>query len=74
MIDNKDYKWMRKAALASSIGFVLVFSIVIGWGIGSWLDKLFGTSPWLMLIFTFMGIIAGFIEVIRIAIQLSREE
>lgn len=71
---GKDYKWMRKAGLASSIGFILVFSILIGWLIGSSLDRLLGTSPWLMLVFTLMGIAAGFIEVIKIAIQLSKEE
>jgi len=71
---GNDYKWIRKASLASSIGFILVFSILIGWFIGSSLDKLLGTSPWLMLIFTLMGIAAGFIELIKIAIRLSKEE
>ncbi len=69
-----DYKWMRKAGLASSIGLVLVVSIVIGWGFGSWLDSRLGTSPWLMLVFTLLGIAAGFIEMIRLAIQLSKED
>lgn len=71
---GNDYKWARKAGLASSIGIVLVVSIFIGWGFGSWLDKKLGTSPWLMLVFTLLGIAAGFIEMIRIAQQLSKED
>lgn len=69
-----DYKWLRKAGLASSIGLVLALSIIIGWAIGSLLDRHFGTSPWLMLIFTLMGIAAGFIELVKIAKQLSKDE
>ena len=71
---GNDYKWARKAGLASSIGIVLVVSIVIGWAFGSWLDTKLGTSPWLMLVFTLLGIAAGFIEMIRIAQQLSKED
>ncbi len=65
---------MRKAGLASSIGIMMVVSVVIGWLFGSWLDSKLGTAPWMMLIFTLMGIAAGFIEMIRIAIVLSKED
>jgi len=71
---NRDYNWMRKAGLASSIGIMMVVSVVIGWLFGSWLDSKLGTAPWMMLIFTLMGIAAGFIEMIRIAIVLSKED
>lgn len=71
--DNK-YKWMRGAGLASSIALVLVVAIFIGYALGLWLDSIFGTEPWLMLLFTLLGIVAGFIEMIRIAIRLSKEE
>ena len=71
---GNNHKWIRKAGLASSIGLVLVFSIIIGWAFGSWLDGKLGTSPWFMLIFTLMGITAGFIEMIRIAVQLSKDD
>ena len=71
---GKDYKWLRTTGIASSIGLVLVISIVIGWAFGSWLDKKLGTSPWLMLTFTLLGIAAGFIEMIRLAQQLSKED
>lgn len=73
MRDNQR-KWIKNAGLASSIGLVLVISITIGYFFGSWLDRVFGTEPWLMLLFTVLGITAGFIEVIRIAIRLSEEE
>ena len=67
-------KWMRGAGLASSIGLVLVIATVIGYVIGSWLDRKFHTAPWLMFVFTLMGIIAGFIQIFRIANDISKEE
>lgn len=46
---------------ASTIGMSFVFSILIGAFIGYLLDKKFpSTHPWLLLIFTFFGIIAAF--------------
>jgi len=53
-------KYVKKMANASSVGTSLAFSIIIGAAIGWWLDKTFGTKPWLFLIFMVCGIIAGF--------------
>lgn len=35
-------------------------SVLIGWGIGRWLDKKFHTDPWLMIVFLLFGVAAGF--------------
>jgi ATP synthase protein I len=52
---------------ASSVGIHLVVSTFVGLAIGYGLDKLFGTSPYLTIIFLIFGIIAGFRELIRVA-------
>ena len=67
-------KWLRRAGLASSVGLVLVVATLIGYAFGSWLDRRLGTEPWLMLVFTLMGIAAGFIEMFRIVSQILKEE
>ncbi len=38
----------------------MVLATVIGLAIGYFLDRLFGTFPWLMMIFFGFGIVAGF--------------
>lgn len=43
-----------------TIGLHLVSGIIVGVGIGYLLDKYFGTSPYLTIIFFFFGIAAGF--------------
>jgi ATP synthase protein I len=50
----------KDLAYFSSLGISVALAIFIGLGIGVWLDRKFGTSPWLTLIFLVLGIIAGF--------------
>ena len=45
----------------------LVSAVVVGTIIGFILDKTFGTKPWLILIFFFVGVVAGIINVIKSA-------
>ena len=45
----------------------LVSAVVVGTIIGFILDKTFGTKPWLILIFFFVGVIAGIANVIKSA-------
>jgi ATP synthase protein I len=50
----------KELAYFSSLGISVALAIFIGLGIGIWLDRKFGTSPWLTLVFLVFGIIAGF--------------
>jgi ATP synthase protein I len=52
---------------ASSVGINLVIATFVGFAIGYFLDKLLGTSPWLKIVFLILGIVTGFIELIRVA-------
>ena len=45
----------------------LVSAVAVGTIIGFILDKTFGTKPWLILIFFFVGVVAGIINVFRSA-------
>ena len=50
----------------------LVSAVVVGTIIGFILDKTFGTKPWLILIFFFVGVIAGIINVFRSAKSMQK--
>lgn len=65
---------IRRIADASSIGLAFPIAIVIGYFFGQWLDGMFGTAPWMMAIFTIFGIVAGFLNALRTAIRIGREE
>ena len=70
---RKAKKRQRTRNLASpyNFGFRLVADLVgaiiagflAGWGLDSWL----GTSPWMVLIFTPLGMVAGIVSVVRAA-------
>ena len=50
----------------------LVAAVAVGTIIGFILDKTFGTKPWLILIFFFVGVIAGIMNVIKSAKKMQK--
>jgi ATP synthase protein I len=50
----------------------LVSAVVVGTIIGYILDTTFGTKPWLILIFFFVGVIAGIVNVIKSAKKMQK--
>ena len=50
----------------------LVAHVAVGTIIGFILDKTFGTKPWLILIFFFVGVIAGIINVFKSAKNMQK--
>lgn len=65
-------RYIRELGYFSTIGLSVALAIFIGLAIGLWLDKKFGTEPWLMIIFLIFGIIAGYRN-IGLAIKKSRD-
>ena len=50
----------------------LVSAVAVGTIIGFILDKTFGTKPWLILIFFFVGVVAGISNVIKSAKKMQK--
>ena len=50
----------------------LVSAVAVGTIIGFILDKTFDTKPWLILIFFFVGVVAGITNVIRSAKKMQK--
>ena len=44
----------------SQMGATIIICVAVGLAAGYYLDKLLGTSPWLLLVFTLLGIAAAF--------------
>ena len=68
---------LRQLAVYSHVGMSFVFSIVIGFGIGWYLDtKVFEgrTAPYLTFLFLAFGIAAGFKTLWDIIRDLSKKE
>ena len=58
---------------AFRLGTELVAAVAVGTIIGFILDNTFGTKPWLILIFFFVGVIAGIMNVIKSAKKMQKK-
>lgn len=54
-----------RLAELSSIALILPASIAVGLFFGYFLDRRLGTEPWLLLIFTVLGIASGLLSLFR---------
>ncbi len=59
---------------AFRLGTELVAATVVGTIIGFILDNWFGTKPWFIIIFFLLGVIAGILNVFRVAKKMQEEE
>jgi ATP synthase protein I len=62
---SQDQKWKRQSASATELPFVLVIAMLVGGGIGYFLDRWLHTRPWLMLFFGVIGFGTGIRDVLR---------
>ena len=59
---------------AFKLGTELVSAVAVGTIIGFILDNWFGTKPWLIIIFFFLGAIAGMLNVIKTAKNMQKRD
>ena len=59
---------------AFKLGTELVAAVGVGTIIGFILDSWFGTKPWLIIIFFFLGAAAGMLNVVKTANRMQKED
>ena len=69
--DNR--RALQQVANLVSVGMVFPIAIVIGYVIGYYLDRWFGTS-FLKIVFLLIGIAAGFVGFYRTIVQFENDE
>ncbi len=58
----------------SAVGIAFVLAVLFGFLAGYFLDRWLGTSPLFMILFFFIGVAAGVVNVIRTANAVTEEE
>ncbi|MGI6425227.1 MAG: AtpZ/AtpI family protein [Tepidanaerobacteraceae bacterium] len=53
---SRNRETLRALAYFSQIGITMAASVLVGVLMGKYLDTLLGTSPWLVLIFSLLGV------------------
>ena len=66
--DSKEQREIVRAmSFLSQMGISIVICIAVGVFLGRFLDTVFGTSPWLVLIFSLLGSAAAFKSIFDMA-------
>ena len=68
---NKNSSFMGSAF---KLGTELVSAVLVGTIIGFILDTWFGTKPWLIIVFFFLGSAAGILNVIKAAKRMQEKD
>ncbi|HEY3912447.1 MAG TPA: AtpZ/AtpI family protein [Stellaceae bacterium] len=55
--------------MATELAAALIVGLALGWGV----DRVFGTRPWGLIVFFFLGAAAGMVNVFRAAIGVGYE-
>ena len=59
---------------AFRLGTELVAAVVVGTIIGFILDNWFDTKPWFIITFFFIGVVAGLLNVIKVAKSMQKKD
>ena len=70
--DQKDQKSSSSMGTAFKMSTELVSAVAVGTIIGFILDNWFGAKPWLILIFFFVGVAAGIMNVVKTAKKMQK--
>ena len=66
--DRSNASGLRSAGMLLAIPTLLIVAPLVGGWIGSWLDRRFKSSPWLLI----LGLILGFVAAGRETFQIYR--
>lgn len=71
---NRAFKQGSNWLNASIVGIQFPVAMAIGYFWGKWMDGVFGTEPWLTIVFSIFGVIAGFVNLFRITLATGAQE
>ncbi len=71
---GRNDKGLRALGALSAVGIAFVLAVVIGFLAGYGLDSWLGTKPILTIVFFFLGVAAGVLNVVRTAADVTRDD
>ena len=64
----------RGLSMAFRMTTEMVAALLVGGGIGWFLDRWWGTRPWLLLVFLTLGVAAGILNSVRTAQRMAQDD
>ncbi len=72
--DDKKYRYVHQVGLYTAIPIILVAGPAVGFFIGDYIDRKFGTAPWFMLFFIVIGFVASIRQTIEFITKASNRK
>ena len=72
--DDKNNRFIRQVGLLTTIPVMLLSGPLIGFLIGDYIDKRFGTTPWFMIVCLTLGIVASIRQTINIIRKAGKKD
>jgi len=67
-VTKKERRYIIRAmSMMSQIAFTVVACVLVGVLLGNFLDDRLGTSPWLLIVFSLLGVLSAFKAMIDVA-------
>lgn len=73
-LNQPDTKGYRQLALATTIPLMMLAAPAVGYFIGKYLDRVFGTSDLLTVVFLLLGVAAGGVESYNLIKRIAKED
>ncbi|MBI4388121.1 MAG: AtpZ/AtpI family protein [Candidatus Omnitrophica bacterium] len=64
---------LRVIGTVTMIPMVMVAGLMVGYFFGSWVDKTWQTGYWGKIILSFLGVVAGFKQTVRLIREVMKE-
>lgn len=71
--NERERRPWRQLGFVLTVAFTFPVALLVGYGIGWWLDEKLGTSPLFSLVFLGLGFVAALLELMRELKRLNRE-
>ena len=65
--DNERGELVGATSMLSQIGVSIVACLLVGVMLGRFLDNLLGSAPWLLILFSLLGVAAAFRSILELA-------
>lgn len=73
-MSSNDDNGFHQAGPYLTLGWQMVITILMGVGIGYWIDKSYGTKPLYLVIFSILFVIIALVNFIRTVLDLEKRE
>lgn len=67
------YRYARLVGTLGSVPLMLGVGPLLGFFAGRWLDRRFGTSPWLQFVFLALGFVAAVRYIVRLLRRVQKD-